>query len=479
MRRWLALIALVMTMLMGSLSTISAQEATPTTGKTTSAVTIYGNDGQPAGEIVVDSIVDPFKDYDSSSAPQRGFHYVMASVKVTATETAIDVSTYGFSIVDKDGFLYTPTAPYRTEESTTALPDFQGGTLEAGQSMSGVIFFEVLDGTTPAFVVYQPTYEQLITAADMRDETVAQGDAVEFLSSDGQPAATLTVDGVVSPLKDYDTSYAPQRGFEFVGVQVTIENTGSQVFSVDPYDFVFVDAQGFVSSSYGVVRTTEAEAQTPSLQSADLAAGQKASGLVTFQVLAGTEPGLIYYGPSSDRQVRLAEYGEGQAPQPSGTPAAVPTRPSLGTEVTPAADKTPVSSADCDGVVEWAQASLTNITTWSDAFTAVGEVFSGGNVDPQSARDAADKVTQAAKDQADLDVPDIAKDANDALIDAFNQSADALNELADAAEANDTAGMLAAAQKITAIGTSASDGDLNNLFDELSKACPELENIGS
>jgi hypothetical protein len=471
----MTLMAVLVTLLTGSLSTTSAQEGTPSAGGPGDAVVIYGPDGQPAGEIVVDALVDPFEDYDPSSAPQRGFHYVMASVTVTATDSAIEGNTYGFSLVDTDGFLYSTTYLYREAQAAEALPDFAGGTIESGDSMSGAIFFQVLDGTTAGYVTYQPTYETIVTAADLRDEPVAQGDAVEFITSDGKPAATISVDGVIAPLEDYDSGYSPERGFEYIGVQVTIENTGNGDFEVDPYDFAAVDAQGFIYYNYGVYRSEEAEAQQPTLQYNEaLAPGETASGIVTFQVLAGTEPGFIYYSPESDRQLRLAEYGEGQAPQPSGTPVAVPTRPSIGTE-----DKTPVSSADCDGVIEWAEASLPNITAWSGSFEAIGGAFTGEAVDADAVRDAADDLVALAEDQADIDAPEIAQAANDVLVESFQQSAEALYDLADAAEANDTAGITAAATNLTQIASGEGEGSLTTIFDELTKACPELESVGA
>jgi hypothetical protein len=478
-RRLLTLIAVLMALLTGSLSTISAQEqASPTPADDSGAVTIYGSDGQPVGDVVVDAFVDPFEEYDPSSGPQRGFHFVMASVTVNATEGTVEANAYGFSLVDSDGFLYTATYVYRPTESTEAMPDFPGGTLEAGQSMSGVVFFEVLEGTSPAYLIYQPTYETLVTVADMRKETVAEGDSVEFLASDGQPGATLSVDGVINPLEDYDPGYAPQRGFEYVAVKVTIENSGSKPFEVDPYDFVLVDGQGFLNFSYGAYRTPEAEAETPSLQyNAELPAGESVTGLVIYQALAGTEPGMIYYSPSSDRQIRLAEYGEDRAPVPSGTP--VSNLPNNGSDETPEADKTPVttSSADCEGVIEWAEASVDNVTDWSNAFEAVAPAFSGEAVDPDAVRDAADKVDQAASDQEDLDAPEIAEDANDALVAVFQQSADILREIADAAEAGDDAAVSENVQKLFEVGT-AEGTSLDETFTALSEACPEVENVG-
>lgn len=472
MRRLLTLIAVLMTLLTGSLSTISAQErATPAPTDASGAVTIYGPDGNPVGNVVVDALVDPFQDYESGGAPQRGFHFVMASLTVTATEGTFDAYPYGLSLVDAEGFVYSSTYVYRSSAATEALPDFEGGTIEAGQSVSGAVFFEVLNGTEPALLVYQPTYETLVTVADLRDEPVAEGDAVEFLDSDGQPTATITVEGVIAPLKDYDPSYAPRRGFEYVAAHVTIENTGTKPLEVDPYDFVLVDAEGFLYNSYGAYRTPEAEAETPSLQyDGELGAGESVSGLVIYQTLAGTEPSLVYYAPSSDRHVRLAEYGESQAPKPSGTPAA--TIPDIGAEKTPVT----ASSAECQDVLTWAQASIENINTWTDSFETVSGAFSGEDIDPDAVRDAADAIDEAADNQEEIDTPELAQDANDALVSTLRQSADILRDIADAAEAGDDAAVQAAVQELILLITD-EGSEINTTFTALSEACPELDDI--
>ena len=387
MRRWLSLLAVVMALLAGSLSTVSAQDpATPAAGEEATASVIYGADGEPEGEVTVSSVVDPFEDFDPSSAPQRGFHYVMAIVTITATaDRPVEANSYGFYTVDTDGFMNPVTYLYRAQESTDAIPDLVSGTIEAGQSMSGAVFFMALDGTSTALVLYQPSYDRLITAADLRESAVSEGDPVDFLTSDGTPAATITVDGTTSPLKDF--SSPPQRGFEFLGVSVTIENTGTQPLQVDPYTFAVTNAEGFVYNYYGAYRTEEGEAQEPSLASAELAAGESVSGLISFQVLAGTEIGVVYYQPSSDRHIRLAEYGDKQAPKPTGTPPASNPNPNPGETAT--ADETPggLSAIHLDvKVCSIGGVRRLLITVWSEAISAVGGVFTGEPVDPQQPR---------------------------------------------------------------------------------------------
>lgn len=483
MRKWFAIPSLVLALLMGTLSSIAAQTpSTPAAGGSAGAVVVYGSDGQPESEVTVNAITDPFKDYDTGSAPQRGFHFVAADVTIAAVGSAdIDPSAYGFAIVDTDGFVYQTTYVYRSSDATEAKADLPSDPISAGNSVSGLIFFQVLDGTEPAVITYQPSYDRLVTVADLRDAPVQQGDAVQVVSSEGAPVATITVEDVTSPLKDFDPSYAPQRGFQYVGVTVTIENTGDAAFSYDPYGFYLVDEQGFIGNYASIVQTEAAETANPQLQAADLEAGQSVTGLVTFQVLSGTEPSLIYYAPSSDRHIRLAEYGEGQAPKPSGTPSAgggLGRTPNA--DVTPEAGETPSAVANtpgCEGVLEWGQATAANVAAWTEAFSGISGVFSGDTVDPQAARDAADAVAGLADKQAAVDTPEIAQDAQDAAVQLFDETAQLLDDLATAIEDGDAAATAAAVKDFTDYFSGGQSDALSAPFDALAKACPELDSI--
>lgn len=494
----LAIVLALVTGLTGSLAAISSisvqtvqaqtDDATPSTDES-GAVTIYGSDGEPAGEIVVEAIVDPFEDFDPSFSPRRGFYYVMAGITVTAGDAALEANAYNFSLVGAEGFVYTTTFAYRSTEDTDALPDFTGGTIEAGQSLSGVIFFEVLNGTTAAYITYQPTYEMMITIADLRDAPVAEGDTVEYISNSNQPLATFTVDELISPLEDYESNYAPDRGFEYAGAVMTIENTGSAPLEIEPFNFQLVDAQGFIFYTSYAIRTDDAEAEVPTLASAELAAGETVTGVLVFEVLAGTEVGLIYFTPSFDRQIRLAEYGDQQAPAPSDSPDDIPVNPNPGTTgsddddpaETPEPDETPVPQAsdeECEPVLEWGEATIIQIEALNIAYEAVIPGLTGEALDVDAVRDAADTVADAADEQADIDTPDLAEDANDALIALLDEAASALDDIADAVEAGDDAAIDAAVEAFFEIGTDEGPGSINQTFEDLSEACPALDELG-
>src|SRR6478609_6829983 len=109
---------------MGSLSTVAAQgTGTPTAGKGNSAVTVYTSDGQPDAEFSVNAIVDPYTQYDPSAPPDRGFHFIAVEVSIKAVgANDVQLSPYGFQLVDADGFLSPLTYIYRTPDATAAQP---------------------------------------------------------------------------------------------------------------------------------------------------------------------------------------------------------------------------------------------------------------------------------------------------------------------------------------------------------------------
>lgn len=487
MRRVLTLCALVLTLLMGTLTTISAQQATPSAGGAGGAVTVYGSDGQPESTIEVTSIQDPFKDFDPSSPPPRGFHFVAADITVTAAKDA-QINTYGFLAIDADGFVSQPAFVYRSSESQAATPDLTTNTLSAGDTASGLVYFQVLDGTAPAIIVYQPSYDRLVTVADLRDAPVEQGDAVPVLDNSGQPSAKVTVEDVTLPLTDFDPSSAPQRGFQFVGVTVTIENVGQSPLDINPSAFSIVDEQGFVSSTAYIYRTSDAEAANPSLQSNPLDPGKSVTGIVAFQMLAGTEPGIILYSPSgslTEMQVRLAEYGAGKAPKPSKTPRANPPRPSPTDEGPVPGQETPTPGAStgqvtpgCEGVIDWATATVTNLTTWSGIISGdLSGISSGGKVDLATAQKAEQDISDLADNQAGLDTPDVAADAQRLVQSLFDDTDAALSDLVTATKANNTAGIAKAVADLTQIASRLNGDEFNNTLIALTTACPELNNV--
>ncbi len=480
MRKTLTLLIALTALFSGTIASISAQTGTPEAAG--GAIPVIGSDGQPTGTIVVDAILDPFKDFDPSNPPQRGFHYV--GVTLTVNATAAFPAGY-FSLVDVDGFVYQQAYVYRG--NTDALPDLDLSSLTPGSSVTGSVFFQALDGVKTGLVLYQPSYQQLVTIADLRDSTVAPGTPVNVIASDGSPAGTITIGDVQNPLKDYDASNPPQRGFSYIGVTVTVQNTASTPLTVDPSSFQLYDSEGFAASSTSIYRSQEATTALPDLQyGTSIEPGQTVTGFIGFEALTGSEPGMIVYAPSSDRHIRVAEFGSGGATPggsstaPSG-PTPAPPPPSATTAPAPTAI---ASDLDCDAIVEWAKATVTNINAWSEAMNAAASLAASmttgdlSKIDTSVIDKAQSDLESIAANQQSLDVPSGVESISDAVNAAFANSAAAVKAISDAVKANDVAGLMTAFASLGQASSGISSPEMSSAIEALTVACPELQDIG-
>lgn len=490
MRRTLLTLLTLLMLGAGSLSAVAgvtAQDATPAASPGPAGgvggVVIIGSDGQPVGQVSVNAIQDPFQAFDPGNPPPRGFHYVMADVTVTAGPSApVEAAPSAFQLVDAEGFIDRQAYVSRSGD-TTAQPDFQGGTIEAGKSLSGFVYFQVLEGVKPAIVAYQPDYQRLVTVADLRPSIVKPGTAVAIVSGDGGSTGTVKVDDVVNPMKDFDPGNGPQRGFQFASATVTITNSGTAPLQVSPNQFKLIDTDGFLNAYTGASRSAAAQAKTPDLgQLPEVAGGASVTGVVTFQLLAGTKPGAIIYAPASDRAIRVAEYGA-QAPAPSGTPSAVAPPPTVAADVTPettaaAVPTVELGDVDCTAVAAWVKDLVANFSSYGSIISELSSFFGGtGSPDPVKARAAAKQLNDIADKQAASSPPDVVKPLNDGAVEAFHGMATALNAAADAAEKKDAAGVAAALTAFSSATDKLSGDQFTALSSALSTKCPDLKSV--
>lgn len=271
---------------------------------------VVGNDGRPFSQVTVTAIQDPFLDYSSVSAPDRGFHQVMVAIVVrNLTSVAIDSSAYGFAVVDRDGFV-APAASIQRTDDTASLRDFTGGPIPPGAALSGVIFAQLLNGTTPAFVDYRPASDRLVTVADLRPSPVAVGDAVAVSTNDDSALASVGVTRLWDPLPDV-VAPAP-RGYRYLGVLVRVTNTGAHPLTLGLESIALVDTEGFWTTPVSATRSGDALAESPDFPyQRSLGPDTATTGVVIFLVLDRAIPDIVLYQPTSasvsERRIRIAD----------------------------------------------------------------------------------------------------------------------------------------------------------------------------
>ncbi len=210
-------------------------------------VHVRGNDGSDVADVTVTTITDPFTDYDAGSPPQRGNHYVLVTLTITNTGVRpLEVNPGAYYLVDADGFLMRSTSVYR---DTSLLPDLQYGELAPGDSVSGAVGFEVLNGVTLTGVVYAPQSDRMLTIADL---TMAPSAVATPAVPPATPAAVET--GECAGLEAWWNATI-QR---FQQAQGIISNLG-----LDNPDTVDVDAVRQAAESFSTFAEDQAAEPTP------------------------------------------------------------------------------------------------------------------------------------------------------------------------------------------------------------------------
>jgi len=426
---------LLMTGFAAGLQQRAAAQSSPTSG-----TTVLDASGNAIATVSIDSIQDPFEAYDSGYEPQRGFRYVLLTVTIENTgDLPFATQPYGFTVVDSDGFLatsaylsYDPAATGLPE----ALPDEQ---IEAGDSVTGTVAFQLLAGAEISTIAYAPSYDRNYILASNASAPAA-GQPISLLGEDGGEIGTITVGKVMDPVTGVDPSYAAPRGYHYLGILVTIENTSSRPLSVDPSRLQVIDDEGFVNSYYSVYRTEEATDADPDLQYADLAPGDSVTGLVTFSIFNDAAPAWLIW-TDAYTQYLLVQTFEG-APEvqsiadiPTESTAA-PSTPTAGE--TPVANETPTETAnlspECQELAAWSQELNAAINKLNGSALSVESAEDLEALTPDEINAQIDLLNDFLDDIEEIDTPEAAQDTYDALVDMVNIQVDGFQEALDAKE---------------------------------------------
>jgi Domain of unknown function (DUF4352) len=281
---------------------VSAQDATPVTGR---ASTIFGTDGAEIATITVKDFVNPFVDYDPSVVPIHGYHFVMANIGVENTgERTLTANPSDFVLVDTDGFAYYPVTVDRPDQGRVT--DFSNNQMSAGDKVSGAIFFQVLNDATLESLKYGVSSGLLDTVLSITESPILEaGETVEIMDHDGSDWSEVAVTDVTDPFKGFDQSYAPARSQHYVAINVDIKNVGPRPMRVEPTDFYLVDTHGVV---YASVTFNLAESSTEKFLDFQngLKTGASTSGIIGFLVYNDTNVAEVIYSPRADRLITVA-----------------------------------------------------------------------------------------------------------------------------------------------------------------------------
>jgi hypothetical protein len=145
------------------------------------------------------------------------------------------------------------------------------------------------------------------------------GTPVPYTDPEGVTHGTVTIDEVADPFEDFDPERPPEPGTRYVLLTVAFEAAADQTFEPQAYQVIPQDANGFLWTSGFVPRP--ADVVIPDLQGQPLAPGNRISGVVGYIVPEDAVLDRIWFSPTSDHTVLLADLAPGAGPAP-GQPIA-------------------------------------------------------------------------------------------------------------------------------------------------------------
>lgn len=303
------LFPLFMAILLAAPAGALAQDATPAPEGSFllgEPVSIPGLSGEEIGTITVTEIVDPFDLYLANYPPVYGYHYVLATVTVANTgPRPLPVDPRSFVLHDTDGFLSVPVSIRRPDDDTQQ-PDFASQELATGGNNSGVIGFQVLNGSTLARMTYSPGSAQTVDVLEFGTaDLLPVAEPISVIGTDQSEIASAVIEEVVDPFEEYADNAVPERGSHYVLVHLSIDNPGPRTLEVDPRSIALQDREGFLYAPVGIRPAEEGSFQAFEYQ--DLPPGATAGGAVGFLVINGIELERVLWQQGRDRTIVLAD----------------------------------------------------------------------------------------------------------------------------------------------------------------------------
>ena len=438
------------------------------------AVVIPDANGDPALQIAVTELNDPD---DNATGADRGFHIVSAQVVVNnPTDADVEFNSYAIQLIDGEGFVASQAFISRDSADYDARPDFSESTVPAGESITGWLFYQVINGAETAWIVYSDSFvnQQFVVLANIDGTELQEGDALPFYDADAEEAGTISVDEIIMDFQKVDPSVDVDRGSTAVAINVTVENTGTSALPNMP-TFYLVDDFGF--QYYQTYSFRDAEGTDyPDLPSDPPAPGESISGVVIFNIAKGAEVSYVLAQPDYTQLYIVAQPGEGSVVSGDTlTPVAVATTSDDDVDVDPTEEATDDTGStgeetgDCVGVNDWGNDVADELAVFEDNETLNGSL---ADADPNDIHDAADQIRDAANAIEDLDAPEVGQDAEDAMVTFINGYADAIDDAADRIDDGENADDVQNAI-FTDPDFLATYSSLTDTLDALDSVCPD------
>lgn len=141
---------------------------------------VYDLEGNEVATFTVTDLQDPFEELSDFFEPEEGTRIVLAEIEVENTgERPFEFSEFDLYVRDTLGRTYGSTFVSATEDFEADNPELEGSNMGSGDTVSGVLYFVVVEDAELSDVLYQSNANDvsvLVSIADLNPSDGAAGD---------------------------------------------------------------------------------------------------------------------------------------------------------------------------------------------------------------------------------------------------------------------------------------------------------------
>jgi hypothetical protein len=125
--------------------------------------------GDEIALVTVVAVEDPFEDFGEYFDVDADSRYVAVEIEVESTGDELDVEPYDFGLQTVDGFYFGTAYVSRDPAAGDDRPELETTEVEEGDSISGLLFYQVPEEAELARLIWQADTGRLLVLADLRE----------------------------------------------------------------------------------------------------------------------------------------------------------------------------------------------------------------------------------------------------------------------------------------------------------------------
>ena len=139
---------------------------------------VYDLEGNEVATFTVTDLQDPFEELSEFFEPDEGTRIVLAEIEVENTgERPFEFSQYDLFVRDTLGRTYGSTFVSASDDFEENNPELEGSNMGSGDTLSGVLYFVVLEDAELSDVLFQSNANDISVLVSIADLTPSEGAA--------------------------------------------------------------------------------------------------------------------------------------------------------------------------------------------------------------------------------------------------------------------------------------------------------------